>query len=754
MKKQRFCAALLTAALTCGLFVTGSAAAPSSFRDVTDPNTAVNADVLRLMGVVDGVGDNTFQPNSTLTRAEFCVMVTNFIQRGDEVARYSSRTIFQDVAGKHWARGYINLMATPVNEQPALISGIGNGYFAPGNQVTVAQAVTVLLRVLGYTSEQTGSIWPHSYMDLAQSIKLLEQVSADPYAVITRAQAAQLFVNALGCPTRSGQDYYKTLGSASEDVILLAVNVTTDDNSSNHAIRTSLDGEAFLAAAGEVAPRALQGKRGALVLNDQSEIVAFLPDDSNSLTITLSGDAQPSYVKGTDGQRYTMSSSTVLYTADQEEGGSYIEGYTALRSGTQLTLFTKSGKITAVYAPGSVGTADSDAVIVQDKASAPLFHRLTNGSSDYAILKNGQAISMDEIEPFDVATYDGQTNTLVLSDLRLVGIYEDASPNASAPETITVMGTEFEVLDSAWDSMDKVKIGSTVCLMLTADGQVAGIMSPSSKRQANAIALVNGGTVEVFLPNGSTLALQGDLADGEKFTGQLVNVSSSTRKDSVKVSTLSDKKSHGDFDVAAMSIGSHSVSGSVRIYDRVKDAPLTKLSLDDLPATIPSNQISVCHVNSSGYVDFLVLENVTGNGYHYGMCDLQQSESGDRALTLNNGLSNGITNILSNFGFDDNQFAGVALGTNGKVNSLVSLSKVEHTASPSDFFERQGKTYVTVKGTVYSVADEVVCYKESSRTWFTQDTGSARLAACKAFSSELVLYCDPFVNQVRIVAAK
>ena len=103
---------MLSAALVCGLSLPVVAAPVSSFSDVSVERTAVNADVLRLMGVVSGVGDNKFNPDSSLTRAEFCVMVTNFIQRGDEVSRYSARTIFRDVTGSHWARGFINLMAT------------------------------------------------------------------------------------------------------------------------------------------------------------------------------------------------------------------------------------------------------------------------------------------------------------------------------------------------------------------------------------------------------------------------------------------------------------------------------------------------------------------------------------------------------------------------------------------------------------------------------------------------------------------
>ena len=57
----------------------------SSFSDVTDSATALNADVLRLMGVVSGTGGNQFNPGQVLTRAQFCTMVVNFMGKGDDV---------------------------------------------------------------------------------------------------------------------------------------------------------------------------------------------------------------------------------------------------------------------------------------------------------------------------------------------------------------------------------------------------------------------------------------------------------------------------------------------------------------------------------------------------------------------------------------------------------------------------------------------------------------------------------------------
>ena len=56
MKFKRILSLLLALAMAAALALPVGAAG-SSFRDVTDPETAVHADVLRLMGVVDGTGD-------------------------------------------------------------------------------------------------------------------------------------------------------------------------------------------------------------------------------------------------------------------------------------------------------------------------------------------------------------------------------------------------------------------------------------------------------------------------------------------------------------------------------------------------------------------------------------------------------------------------------------------------------------------------------------------------------------------------
>lgn len=785
MKLKRLISWLLASALAASLAVMPiGAAGTSSFGDISDQETAVNADILRLMGVVSGTGGNQFNPNGTLTRAEFCTMVVKFMQQGDQVPIHATRTIFSDVTSKHWAQGYVNLAASLTvkdgEREVPLISGVGDGRFQPDEKITQAQAATILIRVLGYSSEQAGAVWPQSYMNLAESIGLSDGLPSDYNAALTRGQAAQLFVNALSCKNGEGSDYYTTLGKAQEDTIILAVNVETDDGTSDGAIRTTAnkESEAYLPAEGEGNPYALQGKRGALVLNDKDEIVTFVPDDSSATTIILSGDAQPSYVKASGGSQYTMSKDTLLYTADATEGKSYMEGYSVLKSGTQITMYSERGKIVAVYASGSASSIDSDAVVVMGSPSTAMFHQLTGGATNFNIQKGRQTITMSQIQPYDVVTYDSMSNTLIVSDLRLTCIYENASPNSKAPTEIEVLGHTFEVLDSAWEMTGDYKVGDQVTLLLTADGKVAGMAAPSGKTRSTAIGMVDSGKATVFLPNGGTLELSGTISNADNLADQLVTISSGT-KGKISASKLSSKSTSGQFLVEEGKLGSYTVSAGVQIYEQVSGGAMVKLDPTSLNmASIPGEKIATYHLNTSNYVDYIVLDRVTGNAYKYGMLiartTVTEAEKDDEGNVTNPEkesrswyLTNHSTpncdsaSSLGNTGFagKNGTMAGVARGANNRVVSIIELEEIKNV-SPSDFFESQGVQYVNAGGRTYRVADEVECCRDTGSirdvedSWFSQDSGEERLAAIKAFSSDLTIYVDPIGDQVRVISAK
>lgn len=766
MRIKRLLSTLLAAALLAALFVAPGRAAGSSFSDVSDGNTAVNADVLRLMGVVSGVGGNRFEPNGNLTRAEFCTMVVNFMGKGNEVPLHATRTIFSDVTAKHWALGYVNLaasMTTGTEEKKTpLIAGVGDGRFEPDSKINLAQATTILIRVLGYSSEQAGAVWPQSYMNLGQSIGLTAGVTAGMYDTITRAQAAQLFVNALNCKTGSGSVYYKTLGDGSpkENVVMLAVGVASDDGSDDGAIRTS-DGTYLPRAAG-AQPSALQGRRGALVLNDKQEIITFVPDDSTAVTITLSGDAQPTYVKASGGTQYKISSSTTVYTADKAEGDTYLNAYGSLKSGTQLTLFSERGKVVAIYAGGAT-SASTDAVVVTSNPNVAMFHHLTGGSTNFTIQKNRHPITMSQIQLYDVVTYDAMTNTLVVSDLRLSCIYEDASPSAKAPEKIHVLGHEFEVLESAWDTIGEFGVGSNVTLLLTADGKVAGMAKSTAQTRGNAIGVVTGGTTaKMFLPNGGEIDLTGAKSDLSKLSGALVSLSSGARE-RISASRIASGTAPGDFQVESMKLGGLTVASGVRVFEQV-GSEAVPVDLSNLNTSVSARDIEAYHLDSSDQVDYLVIKDVTGDGYTYGILKAgeQTGEGGgmsyvNRTVTVENHKGAADT-MITGYAFKDGGFGGVAKGYGEldgmpKAAAVIELTGIKNVSS-SDIFVSQGVTYIQAGGKNYRVSDQVECYKEATREWFKQETGAERLTACKAFSSDLTIYVDPVGERVRVVVAK
>ena len=70
--KIKILSLLLAACLLCGSLTVNAAA---SFTDIPDPDPALAAGVLQSMGIVGGVGDGRYSPDTVLTRAQFCVFM-------------------------------------------------------------------------------------------------------------------------------------------------------------------------------------------------------------------------------------------------------------------------------------------------------------------------------------------------------------------------------------------------------------------------------------------------------------------------------------------------------------------------------------------------------------------------------------------------------------------------------------------------------------------------------------------------------
>ena len=323
----------------------------------------------------------------------------------------------------------------------------------------------------------------------------------------------------------------------------------------------------------------------------------------------------------------------------------------------------------AIFSGAAATGSSTDAVVVTGSVSEAAFHKLTGGVTGYTIKKNQQTISLSDIKPYDVVTYDAMANTLIVSDLRLTCTYEDAAPNSKAPQTITALGYTFPVLESAWNDTAKFSLGQQVTLLLTADGKVAGMAQAGGQTQSNAYGMATSETeVLMFLPNGGTLKLTGKASGSgtTQIAGQVVAISGSSNR--LYLSRFNSKQASGTFDPAKMTVGTAPVSPGVKIFERVGDSEQVEISINSLKGmTIPENKIFASHTNSSGTVDIIVLQEVTGDAYTYGK--LKESwenengpDKGNRSVTVENGTG-GLSSLLTGLSFKDGSFGGVVKST-------------------------------------------------------------------------------------------
>lgn len=262
MKKRILTWLLAISMLGSLLTVPAGAAAVTKFSDVSDSYTATAVEALRLMGVLDGYGDGTFRPDTVLNRAQFCKMAVYAMDGSGELGRYSTVTIFPDVKPSHWASAYINMAA-----RKGIISGFADGKFKSGQTVTAGQAVTILMRGLGYKDEDMGGVWPQSYMAEAQTNGLLKSTGiTSAYAGLTRAQAARLFLNLFEAKHGKGDALFSY--KVGEEVYLTAV---------DGGKGTMTAGGKTYTMAHPVASTSLIGSKGKAVLNSAGEILTFLP---------------------------------------------------------------------------------------------------------------------------------------------------------------------------------------------------------------------------------------------------------------------------------------------------------------------------------------------------------------------------------------------------------------------------------------------------------------------------------------------
>lgn len=111
-------------------------------------NTAVST--LSSMGIITGYPDGTFRPNAAITRAEFAAIAARFDSNGDKTTAK-----FSDIA-THWAKDEISIAYNN-----GWITGYPDGTFGPQRDITRAETMTLVNRVLNRQPETEDDLLPN-----------------------------------------------------------------------------------------------------------------------------------------------------------------------------------------------------------------------------------------------------------------------------------------------------------------------------------------------------------------------------------------------------------------------------------------------------------------------------------------------------------------------------------------------------------------------------------------------------------------
>ena len=747
MKKRMICALLALALLA------GSLPVSAAFSDIPSDAERWAAESLASLGIVNGTGGGSFNPNGTLTRAEFCKMAV--LAAGfTEVSLYSSYTIFPDVLASEWFAPYVNAAVRKYQ----IIRGDSAGNFNPHNPITYGEAVTILLRMLGYTIEDIGYFWPRDDALKADQIGLNRGMrSFSTSDSLTRGQAAILLRNLLMTEQKEGGLYISKAFRTGE-VSVLGATHETDPTLAAGEVRLYAGEEASVVSSSADLSGDLVGLRGTPVYPQSGgSLLGFIVDTENLETAVVQSTDIDAVTTADGGRISIPRTCKLLISAGMFD---YAESYYDLRPGAMIYLYRDDGGAVSLVTGGQTALALASTGVygVDDLV-------FVRGST---IIKHGSEVTEDEIDKYDVVSYVAEEKTYYVSDDRVTLLYESADPSYSSPTTIQAGGHTFSISQEATRYFENLSLGRTITLLFDCNGNVAAAFSSARVGgKVPAILTELGGEATVKLLSG--LELKGtpsfagfpnvDTGDGEGVSslyaqvGRIVGFSQDS-SGRFTFSTYSFRDaSAGDVDPVKGTVGRYAFSPEIRIFEEPSEGmPLNEIEQEDLgPVTLPASKVRHIEIDDAGKVSLLILSNITGDAFTYGFISQFQTQVPDGTgldgepiyrtqYTLRLRTADGVTEYVTfrNPGLRNTSSmvpGGIATSVLSQAYSEVPPAfKLERTATVTrdDFDAREG---VRIGNVFVPLADNVLIYAKSLDRFLTLSEARSNFSICE-------IYCD------------
>lgn len=194
--KKRILALLLAVCVACSMLILPASASGS--------NTAVQTAVT-LGGLTS---DQTANLAAPLTRGALTKLMVAFsAYRESAKTQGSTGTLFSDVSSGSAYAPYVRIAV-----QQGWISGYTDGSFRPDNAVTLEEACTAVLKLLGYDVTTLSGTFPAAQLNKANELGLRDNLTKAQGDGMTLEDGAVLLYNALTATTAEGNVYASSLG--------------------------------------------------------------------------------------------------------------------------------------------------------------------------------------------------------------------------------------------------------------------------------------------------------------------------------------------------------------------------------------------------------------------------------------------------------------------------------------------------------------------------------------------------------------
>ncbi len=591
--------------------------------------------LLAELEIMQGDTDGNLRLGDSITRAEFAKVVIASSEFKDSVAIGSRVSPFKDVPANHWAAPFVQL---------AVNKGFCKGYldatFRPDNTILFEEAVTMLLQVLGYTKEDFGNSWPYGQLGIAKRIGLCDELNLNIGDTLTRRDVMRLCYHLLTATPKNGTaDYITTLNySIVEDVVLIA---TSFEDS-------SVGGEKIVTSNGTYRiSDSFQydnvGKKGDAVIKDKDRLVAFVPDSQTIEQYTVYQVLGDDIVVTGQGGLATLNLDTNLSVYHKSQKVNLNSMLSSLEAGDILNTYKNS---LGILDYGVIFTGQMEGPFTYSGQSFLDSLGLANPS----VTRNGAVIQQNQLSQYDIVYYSKGLNQVWAYNNKVTGIYEGASPNQDMPTQVTVSGKTYSI--EGTNGLKKLatggnySYGDSVTLLLGKDGGVADVVSPSQMNTTVYGYLTQSGTkdftvsgtgesytdyfVSVVLTTGETYEYAA-IKDYEALINAPVKVTFSNGK--ATVSRLNSSSVSGKVNWNGRTLGNDKLSPDLTILE-VSTTASNEMSvyktvfprrLDGV--TLVNSQVLHAQKNGNGEIDQLILLDVTGDLYDYGIIKSSKTNS-------------------------------------------------------------------------------------------------------------------------------